>query len=52
MAHDASPSWSGFNYQGKVALYYALRLINEKAADFDFTDYSLVLENTEDFEVR
>ncbi|MGF6514327.1 hypothetical protein ABH912_001793 [Pseudomonas sp. BT76 TE3572] len=54
MAHDASPSWSGFNYQGKVAIYYALSVINEKLSTnvkFDFTPYELVLENTEDFEI-
>lgn len=50
-AFDASPSWSGFNYQGKIALYYAFLVINEKSVDFDFSDYNLVLENTEDFEV-
>lgn len=52
MAYDASPSWSGFNYQGKVALYYVLCLINEKALDYDFSNYELFLENTEDFEVK
>lgn len=28
MTFDASPPWSGFNYQGKVALYAALKLIS------------------------
>lgn len=52
MAFDASPSWSGFNYQGKVALYHVLRLINEQPVDTDFSNYSLMLEDTEDFEIR
>ncbi|WP_122687917.1 ABC-three component system protein [Pseudomonas viridiflava] len=52
MAFDASPSWSGFNYQGKVALYYALVLINKKTADADLSAYSLMLESTEDFEIK
>jgi hypothetical protein len=52
MAFDASPSWSGFNYQGKVALYYALRLINAAPVDSDLSNYSLMLESTEDFEIR
>lgn len=52
MAFDASPSWSGFNYQGKVALYYALRLINAEPVDADLSNYSLMLESTEDFEIR
>lgn len=51
MAFDASPSWSGFNYQGKVALYYSLRLINSTLVESDFTHYSLMLEGTEDFEI-
>lgn len=55
MAYDASPSWSGFNYQGKVALFHALSIINKKLsidANFDFSGYELILENTEDFEIK
>jgi hypothetical protein len=51
MAFDASPSWSGFNYQGKVALYYALTLINAEPVGTDFSNRSLMLEDTEDFEI-
>lgn len=51
MAFDASPSWSGFNYQGKVALYYALELINAEPIESDFSNRSLMLEDTEDFEI-
>ncbi|WP_058975621.1 ABC-three component system protein [Pseudomonas syringae] len=51
MAFDASPSWSGFNYQGKVALYYALTLINAQPIEFDFSKTNLMLEANEDFEV-
>ncbi|EZH77245.1 hypothetical protein AU05_25270 [Ectopseudomonas composti] len=51
MAFDASPSWSGFNYQGKIAVYYALQVINSQPVDFNFSSYSLILENTEDFEI-
>ncbi|EPM68508.1 hypothetical protein A584_17715 [Pseudomonas syringae pv. theae ICMP 3923] len=54
MAYDASPSWSGFNYQGKVAIYYALTLINKCLStnlNFDFSNHALILENTEDFEI-
>jgi hypothetical protein len=50
MIHDASPSWSGFNYQGKVALYHTLRLINSKPKK-NWSDYALRLEHTEDFEI-
>jgi hypothetical protein len=55
MSHDASPTWSGFNYQGKVALYHTLKYIDEKlAADssFDFSEYSLIVENHEDFDIK
>ncbi|WP_394166286.1 ABC-three component system protein [Photobacterium piscicola] len=51
MAFDASPSWSGFNYQGKVALYYVLSLINADTVGTDFSDRDLMLEDTEDFEI-
>ncbi|TPV22421.1 hypothetical protein FJW00_19835, partial [Pantoea anthophila] len=51
MAFDASPSWSGFNYQGKVSLYHALKIINMKPAGDDLSNLSLMLENTEDFEI-
>lgn len=52
MAFDASPSWSGFNYQGKIALYYTLMQINAKPVGADLSSYSLMLESTEDFEIR
>ena len=51
MAFDASPSWSGFNYQGKVALHYALTLINAQPAGHDFSTTELMLEANEDFEI-
>ncbi len=52
MAFDASPSWSGFNYQGKVAFYYTLHQINALPVQTDFSNLSLVLEDNEDFEIR
>ncbi|WP_460096215.1 ABC-three component system protein [Pseudomonas sp. S3_C01] len=51
MAFDASPSWSGFNYQGKVALHYALTLINAQPLGYDFSTTDLMLEANEDFEI-
>lgn len=51
MAFDASPSWSGFNYQGKVALYYALKTINTAPVGLDLSNYALMLEDNEDFEI-
>ncbi len=55
MAHDASATWSGFNYQGKVGLYHVLKLMNEKVGvdrTFDFSSYELVYENHEDFDIK
>ena len=55
MSHDASATWSGFNYQGKVALYHTLTLINNKLSEdinFDLSEYELVLENHEDFDIK
>ncbi|MCD9568613.1 ABC-three component system protein [Pseudomonas protegens] len=54
MIHDATPSWSGYNYQGKLALHYVLCHILEKLrADptHPFHGDSIVLENNEDFEL-
>ena len=31
--NDAIPTWSGFNYQGKMMLLYVLELINQIAKD-------------------
>ena len=54
MIHDATPSWSGYNYQGKVALHYVLCHICEKLSldpMYTFHGDSIVLENNEDFEL-
>jgi hypothetical protein len=50
MFHDASPTWNGFNYQGKVALYTALTYINNK--NIDTSKYELELEWFEDFSIK
>ena len=49
--NDAIPTWSGFNYQGKMMLLYFLELINQIAKDKnkDIDAYSVELEKTEDF---
>lgn len=56
--HDATPSWNGFNYQGKVGLYVSLHMINEQlqkdglgaSSTTDFlNDHSLEYEWIEDF---
>lgn len=53
MVHDATPSWSGYNYQGKLAIYYVLCHIYEKLnvnQQYTFQNESIILENNEDFE--
>ena len=46
--HSAADTWSGFIYQGKVALYHVLKLINEK----DSVDgLHLQLDSLEDFAI-
>lgn len=47
LPHTAIPSWSGFIYQGKVAVYHLLTLLCE---DKD-RDFSLQLDSLEDFAV-
>ena len=47
--NDAIPTWSGFNYQGKMMLFYVLKLINQINQNNDTRAYSVELERTEDF---
>ncbi len=54
-AHSAVSSWSGYVYQGKIALYLVLRTIKEKYENnlsFDFSNYSLEVEWQEDFSIK
>ncbi|GFZ62406.1 hypothetical protein PSE10A_49170 [Pseudomonas amygdali pv. eriobotryae] len=44
--NSAISSWSGFVYQGKVALYYSLKLLTEGVRDFE-----LQLDSTDDFAI-
>lgn len=44
--HSAISTWSGFVYQGKVALYHCLKLINEGDSGFE-----LQLDSTDDFAI-
>ena len=43
---SAISSWSGFVYQGKVALYHSLKLIND-----DDLDFELQLDSSDDFAI-
>jgi len=46
--HSASATWNGFIYQGKVALYHVLKLINEKDS---VEGLHLQLDSLEDFAI-
>ncbi|MGL5480150.1 MAG: ABC-three component system protein [Clostridium sp.] len=53
---DASSKWSGFNYQGKIAIYIVLYLINnpdkaDKADKDEWNIYELEIEGLEDFSI-
>ncbi len=51
---DATPSWSGYIYQGKIAIFHALTIINKELKenrDFDFDQYKLEIEWMEDFAI-
>lgn len=48
MGNDAIPSWSGFNYQGKMAILCALQEINKNN---NVDEYSIELERQEDFAI-
>lgn len=53
---DASSKWSGYNYQGKVALYVVLYLINnpgqiDKNDEENWNRFSVEIEGLEDFSI-
>lgn len=59
--HDASPSWNGFNYQGKVGLntaltkilsYLVIKPYDKQAFTNDFENISLEYEWLEDFSIK
>ena len=45
--HTAITTWDGFIYQGKVALYHTLKILNEDLK----RDYQLQLDSLEDFAI-
>lgn len=51
LSHDASPSWHGFNYQGKVALYLVTKIILDKVEVEHIKDYELEIEYLEDISI-
>ncbi|MFC7782871.1 ABC-three component system protein [Rossellomorea sp. GCM10028870] len=51
--HNAISSWSGYDYQGKVAIYWVMHLINQMdISATEISDYSLEIEHLEDFTIK
>jgi len=53
--HSAIPSWSGYVYQGKVAVYHVLRTIENNLnqnTNTAFNNYELEIEWQEDFAIK
>lgn len=50
--YDASSSWSGYQYQGKVSIYIVLKYINEFGNRNEYERYSVEIENREDFSIK
>ncbi|WP_143691177.1 hypothetical protein [Wohlfahrtiimonas populi] len=58
--HDATPSWNGFNYQGKVGVYVCLSMILEQLKSHDkdsdefqkyLSEHAIQYEWIEDFSI-
>ncbi len=53
--HDASPTWSGFAYQGKIGLLVVLTRLNryaENTINNEFRNWKLEFEWLEDFSIK
>lgn len=50
LPHTAIPTWSGFIYQGRIALYHTLKLHNEKKRN-DCDHLYLQIDSIEDFSI-
>ncbi|WP_336990913.1 ABC-three component system protein [Bacillus toyonensis] len=50
---DASPSWNGYNHQGKIGILVVLKMINDLQLDSSTcNEYELELEWLEDFSIK
>lgn len=50
LPHTAIPTWSGFIYQGRVALYYVLKQLNNKTEN-EINELVLQIDSIEDFTI-
>ncbi|MEC0235681.1 hypothetical protein P4H71_15225 [Paenibacillus kribbensis] len=50
--HSAVPTWSGFDYQGQVSIYWVIKQLNQMDLScVQLNDYELQLESLEDFSI-
>lgn len=50
LPHTAIPTWSGFIYQGRIALYHVLKLLNEQTEE-EFNQLYIQIDSIEDFSI-
>lgn len=53
--HSAIPTWSGFEYQGQVSIYWVMKKLNQmdlNCVQLQLCDYELQLESLEDFSIN
>jgi hypothetical protein len=51
--HSAVPTWSGFDYQGQVSIYWVMKQLNRMdLSNVKLIDYELQIESLEDFSIN
>ncbi|MFU1795407.1 ABC-three component system protein [Paenibacillus azoreducens] len=51
--HSAVPTWSGFDYQGQVSIYWVIKQLNQMdLSSVQLKDYELQIESLEDFSIN
>ncbi|WP_342490567.1 ABC-three component system protein [Bacillus sp. FSL L8-0167] len=51
--HSAVPTWSGFEYQGQVSIYWVMKQLNQmNLSSIQLKDYDLQIESLEDFSIN
>lgn len=51
--HSAVPTWSGFDYQGQVSIYWVMKQLNQMdLSSIKLKDYDLQIESLEDFSIN
>lgn len=51
--HSAVPTWSGFDYQGQVSIYWSMKQLNQMdLSGIELKDFELQIESLEDFSIN